>query len=106
MARPRRPKVENPKTKKVDVCLMEYEYDRKKYAKRHNQTLAQTLRLEARQRKLYFCFFCLSFNTMFNRYLWVNRNSERPSSVGELICLRKTEQKNGQYQQFAQSNNY
>ncbi len=46
MARPRRPKVENPKTKKVDVCLMEYEYDRKKYAKRHNQTLAQTLRLE------------------------------------------------------------
>lgn len=24
----------------------------------------------------------------------------------ELICLRKTEQKNGQYQQFAQSNNY
>ena len=26
----------------------------KKYAKRHNQTLAQTLRLEARQRKLYF----------------------------------------------------
>ena len=23
-----------------------------------------------------------------------------------LICLRKTEQKNGQYQQFAQSNNY
>ena len=38
MARPRRPK--------VDVCLMEYEYDRKKYAKRHNQTLAQTLRLE------------------------------------------------------------
>lgn len=25
----------------------------KKYAKRHNQTLAQTLRLEARQRKLY-----------------------------------------------------
>lgn len=54
MARPRRPKVENPKTKKVDVCLMEYEYDRKKYAKRHNQTLAQTLRLEARQRKLYF----------------------------------------------------
>lgn len=46
MARPRRPK--------VDVCLMEYEYDRKKYAKRHNQTLAQTLRLEARQRKLYF----------------------------------------------------
>ena len=69
----------------------------KKYAKRHNQTLAQTLRLEARQRKLYFCFFCWSFNTMFNRYLWVNRNSERPSSVGELICLRKTEQKNGQY---------
>ena len=46
MARPRRPKVENPKTNKVDVCLMEYEYDRKKYAKRHNQTLAQTLRLE------------------------------------------------------------
>lgn len=78
----------------------------KNYAKRHNQTLAQTLRLEARQRKLYFCFFCWSFNTMFNRYLWVNRNSERPSSVGELICLRKTEQKNGQYQQFAQSNNY
>lgn len=38
MAGPRRPK--------VDVCLMEYEYDRKKYAKRHNQTLAQTLRLE------------------------------------------------------------
>ena len=38
MARPRRPR--------VDVCLMEYEYDRKKYAKRHNQTLAQTLRLE------------------------------------------------------------
>ena len=101
MARPRRPKVKNPKTKKVDVRLTEYEY-----AKRHNQTLAQTLRLEARQRKLYFCFFCLSFNTMFNRYLWVNRNSERPSSVGELICLRKTEQKNGQYQQFAQSNNY
>ena len=54
MARPRRPKVKNPKTKKVDVRLMEYEYDRKKYAKRHNQTLAQTLRLEARQRKLYF----------------------------------------------------
>lgn len=26
----------------------------KEYAKRHNQTLAQTLRLEARQRKLYF----------------------------------------------------
>jgi hypothetical protein len=26
----------------------------KKYAKRHNQTFAQTLRLEARQRKLYF----------------------------------------------------
>lgn len=25
----------------------------KNYAKRHNQTLAQTLRLEARQRKLY-----------------------------------------------------
>ena len=46
MARPRRPKVKNPKTKKVDVRLMEYEYDRKKYAKRHNQTLAQTLRLE------------------------------------------------------------
>ena len=54
MARSRRPKVKNPKTKKVDVRLMEYEYDRKKYAKRHNQTLAQTLRLEARQRKLYF----------------------------------------------------
>ena len=54
MARPRRPKVKNPKTKRVDVRLMEYEYDRKKYAKRHNQTLAQTLRLEARQRKLYF----------------------------------------------------
>ena len=46
MARPRRPKVKNPKTKRVDVRLMEYEYDRKKYAKRHNQTLAQTLRLE------------------------------------------------------------
>ena len=46
MARSRRPKVKNPKTKKVDVRLMEYEYDRKKYAKRHNQTLAQTLRLE------------------------------------------------------------
>ena len=35
-----------PRRPKVDVCLMEYEYDRKKYAKRHNQTLAQTLRLE------------------------------------------------------------
>ena len=46
MERLRRPKVKNPKTKKVDVRLMEYEYDRKKYAKRHNQTLAQTLRLE------------------------------------------------------------
>ena len=28
MARPRRPKVEDPKTKKVDVRLMEYEYAR------------------------------------------------------------------------------
>ena len=32
---------------KVDVRLTEYEYARlKEYAKRHNQTLAQTLRLE------------------------------------------------------------
>lgn len=55
MARTGRPKAENPKTKKVDVRLTEYEYARlKEYAKRHNQTLAQTLRLEARQRKLYF----------------------------------------------------
>lgn len=47
MAGPRRPKAENPKTKKVDVRLTEYEYTRlKEYAKRHNQTLAQTLRLE------------------------------------------------------------
>ena len=47
MARPRRPKVKNLKTKKVDVRLTEYEYARlKEYAKRHNQTLAQTLRLE------------------------------------------------------------
>lgn len=106
MARPRRPKVKNPKTRKWMYAWWNMSTPDKKYAKRHNQTLAQTLRLEARQRKLYFCFFCLSFNTMFNRYLWVNRNSERPSSVGELICLRKTEQKNGQYQQFAQSNNY
>ena len=47
MARTGRPKAENPKTKKVDVRLTEYEYARlKEYAKRHNQTLAQTLRLE------------------------------------------------------------
>lgn len=106
MARPRRPKVKIQKQRNWMYAWWNMSTPDKKYAKRHNQTLAQTLRLEARQRKLYFCFFCLSFNTMFNRYLWVNRNSERPSSVGELICLRKTEQKNGQYQQFAQSNNY
>ncbi len=47
MARTGRPKVENPKTKKVDVRLTEYEYaGLKEYAKRHNQTIAQTLRLE------------------------------------------------------------
>ena len=47
MARTGRPKAENPKTKKVEVRLTEYEYARlKEYAKRHNQTLAQTLRLE------------------------------------------------------------
>lgn len=54
MERLRRPKVKNPKTKRVDVRLMEYEYARKKICQRHNQTFAQTLRLEARQRKLYF----------------------------------------------------
>ena len=36
MARTGRPKAENPKTKKVDVRLTEYEYARlKEYAKRH-----------------------------------------------------------------------
>lgn len=28
-----------------------------------------------------FAFFCWPFNTMFNRYLWVNRNSERSNYV-------------------------